>query len=139
MFTWIETVAKTVTLTMGPKGRNVILDKWYGIPQVTNDGVTIAKEIELEDKFESLWAELIKEAASKTNELAWDGTTTATLLTYALAKEWLREIRTGINAIEIKNGMRKAGSEVIKELDKISKKNYYSWRNSTSSFFICSR
>ncbi len=122
MFTWIETVAKTVTLTMGPKGRNVILDKWYGIPQVTNDWVTIAKEIELEDKFESLWAELIKEAASKTNELAWDGTTTATLLTYALAKEWLREIRTGINAIEIKNGMRKAGSEVIKELDKISKK-----------------
>lgn len=122
MFAWIEAVAKTVTLTMGPKGRNVILDRWYGIPQVTNDGVTIAKEIELEDKFESLWAELIKEAASKTNEIAWDGTTTATLLTYALAKEWLREIRTGINAIEIKNGMRKAGSEVIKELDKISKK-----------------
>ncbi len=122
MFAWIEAVAKTVTLTMWPKGRNVILDRWYGIPQVTNDGVTIAKEIELEDKFEALWAELIKEAASKTNEIAWDGTTTATLLTYALAKEWLREIRTGINAIEIKNGMRKAGSEVIKELDKLSKK-----------------
>lgn len=122
MFAWIEAVAKTVTLTMWPKGRNVILDRWYGIPQVTNDGVTIAKEIELEDKFEALWAELIKEAASKTNEIAGDGTTTATLLTYALAKEGLREIRTGINAIEIKNGMRKAGSEVIKELDKISKK-----------------
>lgn len=122
MFAWIETVAKTVTLTMWPKWRNVILDKWYGIPQVTNDWVTIAREIELEDKFESLWAELVKEAASKTNELAWDGTTTATLLTYALAKEWLREIRTWINAIELKNGMRKAGSEVIKELDKISKK-----------------
>lgn len=122
MFTGIETVAKTVTLTMWPKGRNVILDKGYGIPQVTNDGVTIAKEIELEDKFESLGAELVKEAASKTNDLAWDGTTTATLLTYALAKEGLREIRTGINAIELKNGMRKAGSEVIKELDSISKK-----------------
>ncbi len=122
MFAWIEAVAKTVTLTMWPKGRNVILDKWYGIPQVTNDWVTIAREIELEDKFESLWAELVKEAANKTNELAWDGTTTATLLTYALSKEWLREIRTGINAIELKNGMRKAGSEVIKELDKISKK-----------------
>lgn len=122
MFAGIETVAKTVTLTMWPKGRNVILDKWYGIPQVTNDWVTIAREIELEDKFESLGAELVKEAASKTNDIAWDGTTTATLLTYALAKEWLREIRTGINAIELKNGMRKAGSEVIKELDTISKK-----------------
>ncbi|MGE4443966.1 MAG: chaperonin GroEL [Candidatus Altimarinota bacterium] len=122
MFAGIEAVAKTVTLTMGPKGRNVILDRGYGIPQVTNDGVTIAKEIELEDKFEALGAELIKEAASKTNEIAGDGTTTATLLTYALAKEGLREIRTGINAIEIKNGMRKAGSEVIKELDKLSKK-----------------
>lgn len=122
MFAWIEAVAKTVTLTMWPKGRNVILDKWYWIPQVTNDWVTIAREIELEDKFESLWAELVKEAANKTNELAWDWTTTATLLTYALSKEWLREIRTGINAIELKNGMRKAGSEVIKELDKISKK-----------------
>jgi len=122
MFAWIETVAKTVTLTMWPKWRNVILDKWYWTPQVTNDWVTIAKEIELEDKFESLWAELVKEAASKTNDLAWDWTTTATLLTYALAKEWLREIRTWINAIELKNGMRKAWNEVIKELDKISKK-----------------
>lgn len=122
MFAWIEAVAKTVTLTMWPKWRNVILDKWYWIPQVTNDWVTIAREIELEDKFESLWAELVKEAASKTNDLAWDWTTTATLLTYALAKEGLREIRTWINAIELKNGMRKAGSEVIKELDKISKK-----------------
>jgi len=122
IFAWIEQVAKTVTLTMGPKWRNVVLDKWYGAPQVTNDWVTIAKEIELEDKFESLGAELVKEAASKTNELAWDWTTTATLLTYALAKEWLREIRTWINAIELKNGMKKAWAEVIKELDKISKK-----------------
>lgn len=122
MFAGIEAVAKTVTLTMWPKWRNVILDKWYGIPQVTNDWVTIAREIELEDKFESLGAELVKEAANKTNELAGDGTTTATLLTYALAREGLREIRTGINAIELKNGMRKAGSAVIKELDTISKK-----------------
>lgn len=122
MFAGIEAVSKTVSLTMWPKWRNVILDRWYWIPQVTNDGVTIAREIELEDKFESLWAELVKEAASKTNDLAGDGTTTATLLTYALAKEWLREIRTGINAIELKNGMRKAGSEVIKELAKNTKK-----------------
>jgi len=103
MFAGMEQVAKTVTLTMWPKGRNVILDKWYGAPQVTNDWVTIAKEIELEDKFEALGAELIKEAASKANDVAGDGTTTATLLTYALAREGLREIRTGINAIELKN------------------------------------
>lgn len=122
MFNWIETVAKTVTVTMWPKWRNVVLDKWFWAPQVTNDWVTIAREIELEDKFENMWAELVKEAASKTNEIAWDGTTTATLLTYALAREWLREIRTWINAVELKNGMKKAWEEVIKELDRISKK-----------------
>lgn len=122
MFDWIEIVAKTVSLTMWPKWRNVILDKWYWLPQVTNDWVTIAREIELEDKFESLWAELVKEAASKTNEIAWDWTTTATVLTYAIAKEWLREIRTWINAIELKNWLKKASNEVIKELDRITKK-----------------
>lgn len=121
MFAGIETVAKSVTITMGPKGRNVILDKGFGTPQVTNDGVTIAREIELEDKFENMGAELVKEAASKTNELAGDGTTTATLLTYALAREGLRNIRTGINAIELKNGMKKAGEIVVHELQKIAK------------------
>ena len=122
IFTGIELVAKTATLTMWPKGRNVILDKWYGSPQVTNDGVTIVKELELEDKFENMGAELVKEAAEKTNTLAWDGTTTATLLTYAMAKEGLRYIRNGINAVELKNGMRKAGNLVTKELEKNSKK-----------------
>ena len=122
MFAWIESVAKSVTITMWPKWRNVILDKWYWTPQVTNDWVTIAREIELEDKFENMWAELVKEAASKTNELAWDGTTTATLLTYALAREWLRNIRTWINAIELKNWMKKAWEIVVKELENISKK-----------------
>jgi len=116
MFSGIEQVAKVVIVTMWPKGRNVILDKGYGSPQVTNDGVTIAKEIELEDKFENMGAELVKEAAEKTNTLAWDGTTTATLLTYALAKEWLRNIKTGVNAVELKNGMRKAGQKVVEEL-----------------------
>ncbi len=121
MFQWIETVAKTVTVTMWPKWRNVILDKWYGVPQVTNDGVTIAREIELEDKFENMGAELVKEAASKTNDIAWDGTTTATLLTYALAREWLKNIQNGINAIELKNGMRKAGIVISQELEKNAK------------------
>lgn len=117
----MEIVANTVTTTMGPKGRNVIFEKGFGAPQVTNDGVTIAKEIELEDKFESLWAELVKEAADKTNTLAWDGTTTATLLTYALAKEGLRYIKNGVNAVELKNGMKKAWQLVSEELSKNSK------------------
>lgn len=122
MFSGIEQVAKTVTVTMGPKGRNVVIDKGYGAPQVTNDGVTIAKEIELEDRFENMGAELVKEAAEKTNTLAGDGTTTATLLTYALAKEGLRNIKTGVNAVELKNGMRKAGELVSEELEKNTKK-----------------
>ncbi len=87
MFAGIEKVAKTVTATIGPKGRNVVFSKGYGAPQVTNDGVTIAREIELEDPIENMGAELVKEAASRTNEAAGDGTTTATLLTYAMAKE----------------------------------------------------
>lgn len=121
MFEWMSQVAKTVTVTMWPKGRNVILDKGFGAPQVTNDGVTIAKEIELEDAFENMGAELVKEAADKTNTLAGDGTTTATLLTYALAKEGLRNIKTGVNAVELKNGMKQAGELVIRELEKNAK------------------
>ncbi|EKE28830.1 MAG: hypothetical protein ACD_3C00006G0012 [uncultured bacterium (gcode 4)] len=121
MFAWIEKISKTVTATIGPKWRNVIFSKWYGAPQVTNDGVTIAREIELEDKIENMGAELIKEAASKTNDAAWDGTTTAALLTYAMIKEWLREIRSGINAIELKNWMKKAWELVEAELTKNAK------------------
>lgn len=121
MFIGIEKVAKTVTATIGPKGRNVIFSKGYGAPQITNDGVTIAREIELEDKIENMGAELIKEAASRTNDAAGDGTTTATLLTYAMVKEGLREIRSGINAIELKNGMKKAGDAVVRELARNAK------------------
>lgn len=120
MFTGMEKVAKAVICTMWPKGRNVIFSKWYGAPQVTNDWVTIAKQIDLEDKIESMGAELIKEAASRTNDTAGDGTTTATLLTYAMAKEGLREIRSGINAIELKNGMKKAGDLIVAKLKEMS-------------------
>ncbi|MDD2916819.1 MAG: chaperonin GroEL [Candidatus Gracilibacteria bacterium] len=122
MFSGMEKVAKTVTATIGPKGRNVVFARSYGAPQITNDGVTIAKEIELEDPIENMGAELIKEAASKTNDAAGDGTTTATLLTYAMVKEGLREIRSGINAIELKNGMKMAGNMIEAELAKNSKK-----------------
>jgi chaperonin GroEL len=118
MFLGIEKVAKTVTVTMWPQGRNVVFDRGFGAPQVTNDGAIIAKEIELEDKFENMGAELVKEAAERTNTLAGDGTTTATLLTYALAKEWLKNIKDGVNAVELKNGMKKAGQLVLAELEK---------------------
>ncbi len=121
MFAGIEQVAKTVTVTMWPKGRNVVFDRGFGAPQVTNDGATIAKEIELEDKFENMGAELVKEAADKTNTLAGDGTTTATLLTYALAKEGLKNIKAGVNAVELNNGMKQAGVLVVKELQKNAK------------------
>lgn len=116
MFAWVEKISTTVGATIWPKWRNVIFSKWYWAPQVTNDWVTIAKEIELEDKIENMWAELIKEAASKTNDAAWDGTSTAALLTYAMIKEWLREIRAWINAIELKNWMKKAWELVENEL-----------------------
>ncbi len=122
MFEGMSQVAKTVTVTMGPKGRNVILDKGFGAPQVTNDGVTIAREIELEDSVENMGAELVKQSADTTNTLAGDGTTTATLLTYALAKEGLRNIKTGVNAVELKNGMKKAGEKVYEALEKNAKK-----------------
>jgi len=121
MFSGIEQVAKTVTVTMGPKGRNVVFDRGFGAPQVTNDGATIAKEIELEDKFENMGAELVKEAAERTNALAGDGTTTATLLTYALAKEGLKNIKSWVNAVELKNGMKKAWVLIVKELEKNAK------------------
>jgi len=120
MFDGIEQVAKTVTVTMWPKWRNVVFDRGFGAPQVTNDGATIAKEVELEDRFENMGAELIKQAAERTNTLAGDGTTTATLLTYALAKEWLENINSGVNAVELKNGMKAACKLVVSELEKNS-------------------
>ncbi len=116
MLEGMKKLHEAVAGTLGPKGRNVIFPKSYGPPQVTNDGVTIAKEFDLEDPVENMGAELIKDVASKTNDAAGDGTTTATVLTYAMISEWLREIRSGINAVELKNGMKLAANEVIKEL-----------------------
>jgi len=122
MLSGMKVVADTVSVTMGPKGRNVILDKGFWAPQVTNDWVTIAKEIELEGKFENMGAELVKDAADRTNTQAWDWTTTSTVLTYALAKEGLRYIKSGVNAVELKNGLKETASKVIEELRKNSKK-----------------
>ena len=118
----IDTVADAVKVTIGPKGRNVVLDKGFGTPTITNDGVSIAKEIDLEDKFENIGAELIKEVADKTNDSAGDGTTTATIITQALIREGLKYVETGINPVGIRHGMEKAKEDVMEILKKRSKK-----------------
>ena len=103
----VNKLADTVRVTLGPKGRNVVLDKPYGAPLITNDGVTIAKEIELEDGFENMGAQLIKEVASKTNDVAGDGTTTATVLAQAMVHEGMRNLAAGANPIILRKGMKK--------------------------------
>lgn len=112
----IDTVANAVKVTLGPRGRNVVLDKGYGGPMITNDGVTIAKEISLKDKFENMGAEIIKEVANKTNDLAGDGTTTATVLTQALVHEGLRQTSMGLNAMAVRTGMEHASEDVVAAL-----------------------
>lgn len=110
----VDQLADAVKVTLGPKGRNVILDKGYGAPVVTKDGVSVAKEIELEDKFENIGAELVKEVASKTNDVAGDGTTTATVLAQSLIAEGLNHLNKGINPLEIKRGIDKAVDEIVR-------------------------
>ncbi len=118
----IDTLADTVKITLGPKGRNVVLSKKYGSPLITNDGVTIAKEIELEDAFENMGAALVKEVATKTNDAAGDGTTTATLLAQALVREGMKNIAAGANPMIVKKGMKKAVDAAVGEIKKNSKK-----------------
>ncbi len=117
----VDKLADTVKVTLGPKGRNVVLDKKYGSPTITNDGVTIAKEIELEDAFENMGAQIVKEVASKTNDLAGDGTTTATVLTQAIIDEGIKNVAAGANPMAIRRGIEKASAAVSAELDKIAK------------------
>ncbi|MFZ2252987.1 MAG: chaperonin GroEL [Minisyncoccia bacterium] len=116
----VDTVANAVKITLGPRGRNVIIDKGYGGPTITNDGVTIAKEITLKDKFENMGAEIIKEVANKTNELAGDGTTTATILTQALLTEGLKHTTMGVNAMAVRTGMEHASVDVVKALHEMA-------------------
>ncbi|MCD7833250.1 MAG: chaperonin GroEL [Lachnospiraceae bacterium] len=118
----VNKLADTVRVTLGPKGRNVVLDKSYGSPLITNDGVTIAKEIELEDPFENMGAQLIKEVASKTNDVAGDGTTTATVLAQAMVQEGLKNIAAGANPIELRKGMKKATDAAVESIKCMSKK-----------------
>lgn len=117
----IDTVAKAVVTTLGPKGRNVALDKKWGAPNVVHDGVTVAKEIELKDPFENMGAQLVKEAADKTNDIAGDGTTTATLLTREIAALGMKHITAGANPMIVKKGIEKAVSAVVEELKRIAK------------------
>ena len=117
----VDKLANTVKVTLGPKGRNVILDKKFGSPLITNDGVSIAREIELEDPFENMGAKIIKEAATKTNDIAGDGTTTATLLAQAIIREGLKNVTAGANPILIRNGIRKAVDVAVEEIKNISK------------------
>jgi chaperonin GroEL len=117
----VDKLADTVKVTLGPKGRNVVIDKKYGSPNITNDGVTIAKEIELEDAYENMGAQIVKEVASKTNDLAGDGTTTATVLTQAIVEEGVKNVAAGANPMAIRRGIEKASAAVSEQLDKIAK------------------
>ena len=117
----VDKLADTVKVTLGPKGRNVVLESKYGSPNITTDGVTIAKEIELEDAFENMGAQIVKEVASKTNDLAGDGTTTATVLTQAIVDEGVKNVAAGANPMAIRRGIEKASAAVSTELDRIAK------------------
>jgi chaperonin GroEL len=114
----VDTLANAVKTTLGPKGRNVALDKKYGAPTVTHDGVTVAKEIELDDPFANMGAQLLKEAATKTNDVAGDGTTTATVLAQAIVHEGMRNVAAGANAMLLKQGLNLATDAVVARLQK---------------------
>lgn len=116
----VNQLADTVRVTLGPKGRNVVLDKSYGAPLITNDGVTIAKDIELEDKFENMGAQLVKEVATKTNDVAGDGTTTATVLAQAMINEGMKNLAAGANPIVLRKGMKKASDVAVEEIARMS-------------------
>src|SRR6266571_2163821 len=118
----VSKLAKAVTATLGPKGRNVVLDKKWGSPTVTKDGVTVAKEIELADPFENMGAQMVREVASKTSDNAGDGTTTATVLAESIYREGLKYVTAGANPIGIQRGIQKAVAAAVEHLSKISKK-----------------
>src|SRR6201747_2143871 len=122
MLRGVETLANTVKVTLGPKGRNVVLDKSYGAPRITKDGVTVAKEIELADKFENMGAQMVKEVASKTNDQAGDGTTTATVLAQAIVREGAKSVAAGMNPMDLKRGIDIAVAAVVADIKKRAKK-----------------
>src|SRR5882724_10135214 len=121
MLSGVNILANAVKITLGPKGRNVVLERSFGAPTITKDGVSVAKEIELKDKFENMGAQMVKEVASKTSDVAGDGTTTATVLAQAIVREGMKFVASGMNPMDLKRGIDKAVLAVVEELKKISK------------------
>src|SRR2546429_9079331 len=122
MLRGVETLANAVKVTLGPKGRNVVLEKSFGAPRITKDGVTVAKEIELDDKFENMGAQMVREVAQKTNDQAGDGTTTATVLAHAIVKEGVKSVAAGMNPMDLKRGIDIAVAAVVKDIKARAKK-----------------
>ena len=122
MLRGVDTLANAVKVTLGPKGRNVVLDKSFGAPRITKDGVTVAKEIELSDKFENMGAQMVREVASKTSDVAGDGTTTATVLAQAIVREGSKAVAAGMNPMDVKRGIDKAVASVIVNVSKMSRR-----------------
>ena len=122
MLRGVDILADAVKVTLGPKGRNVVIEKSFGAPRSTKDGVTVAKEIELADKFENMGAQMVREVASKTNDAAGDGTTTATVLAQAIVREGSKSVAAGMNPMDLKRGVEKAVEAVVADLKKRSKK-----------------
>ena len=118
----VDILADAVKVTLGPKGRNVVIDKSFGAPRITKDGVTVAKEIELKDKFENMGAQMVREVASKTNDTAGDGTTTATVLAQAIVREGMKSVAAGMNPMDLKRGIDIAVAAVLKDIEKRAKK-----------------
>ena len=116
MLRGVDILADAVKVTLGPKGRNVVIDKSYGAPRITKDGVTVAKEIELSDKFENMGAQMLREVATKTNDIAGDGTTTATVLAQAIVREGAKAVAAGMNPMDLKRGIDRAVTAVVEEL-----------------------
>jgi chaperonin GroEL len=131
----VDQLSNAVKATLGPKGRNVVIDKKFGAPTVTKDGVTVAKEIELEDPLENMGAQMVKEVASKTSDIAGDGTTTATVLAQGIVREGLKNVTAGANPTAIKRGIEKGVKAVVEEIQKMSrplpgkKRNFSGWRH----------
>ena len=122
LLTGVNLLADAVKVTLGPKGRNVVLDKSFGAPRITKDGVSVAKEIDLKDKFENMGAQMVKEVASKTSDSAGDGTTTATILAQAIVQEGLKAVAAGMNPMDLKRGIDSATKAIVEDLKKKSKK-----------------
>ena len=121
MLTGVNTLANAVKVTLGPKGRNVVLDKSFGAPTITKDGVSVAKEIELENKFENMGAQMVKEVSSQTSDVAGDGTTTATVLAQSILTEGMKAVAAGMNPMDLKRGIDKAVQAAVVELQNMSK------------------